>query len=133
MIIGYTVGTFDLFHVGHVRLLERARAMCDKLIVGVNKDEFIVDHKPIPIIPLFQRVEILRACRCVDLVTVPEVLDKMDARKKLKFNVFFVGGDWYNTDEWNRFERDFKGTGVTFIYLPHTKGISTSIIRDWCM
>ncbi|KKN89701.1 hypothetical protein LCGC14_0235470 [marine sediment metagenome] len=133
MIVGYTVGTFDLFHVGHLRLLEKADAMCDRLIVGVNRDEYIMDRKPKPIIPLEQRIEILRSCWFVDEVVVPP-LDKIETWQILRFNVFFMGDDWQGTLEWIDREEEFieANIPVEFIYLPVTEGIRSNNIRRRC-
>ncbi len=133
MIIGYTVGTFDLFHVGHLRLLEKADAMCDRLIVGVNRDEYIIDRKLKPIIPLEQRIEILRSCWFVDEVIVPP-LDKIETWQILRFDRFFMGDEWQRTEEWLKWEQDFANanTGVKFIYPSVTEGIRSSNIRRRC-
>ena len=140
--IGYTCGVFDLFHVGHLNLLERCKAMCEYLIVGVCDDDYVrnVKHKE-PIIPEDERVRILKALRCVDdavLVDIETTNDKMLALKKFSFNVLFSGDDWKGTERYKRTEEQFNeyaqrnvgGGVVTIEYLPYTHGISTSDIKD---
>ncbi len=95
MIIGYTTGVYDLFHIGHLRLLRNAKAMCDKLIVGVSTDELVSYKFKKVVIPFSERIEIVQSIRFVDAVIPQENMDKMEAWKKLKFDVMFVGDDWY--------------------------------------
>ena len=130
MIKGYTVGSFDLFHVGHLRFLTQCRKRCDLLYVGVNADGMaLADDKPAPIIPDSQRAEILQGLRCVAGAWVESDIDKMVAWRWLKFDVLFVGTDWKGTDHWNGIERQFAGTGVKVVYVPYTEGVSSSLIR----
>ena len=132
MIKGYTVGSFDLFHVGHLRFLVQCRARCDRLFVGVNADGMVLaDDKPAMIIPDFQRAEILRGLRCVAWAWVEPDIDKMAVWRWLKFDILFVGTDWKGTDHWDGIERQFAGTGVKVVYVPYTEGVSSSLIRAW--
>ena len=128
--IGYTCGVFDLFHIGHLNLLKNAKAMCDKLIVGVTVDE-LADYKgKVPIIPFSERIEIVRSCRYVDL-TVPQYnMDKVTACKKLKVNIVFVGDDWYNTNTWKRYEKELSKEEIEVVYLPYTQNISSTTILN---
>ncbi len=130
-IIGYTTGVFDMFHVGHLNILRRAKAQCDHLIVGVSTDELVQKEKnKTPVIPLEARMEIVRAIRYVDEV-VPQVdKNKMAAWQRHPFDVMFVGSDWQNTPQWNEFERQFAPLGVKIVYLPHTDGISSTLLRE---
>lgn len=133
MIIGYTTGVFDMFHIGHLNILKRAKEQCDYLIVGVSTDELVEhDKHKRPIIPFGERCRIVEAIRYVDEV-VPQIdKNKLAAYHRLdkKFNKMFVGSDWKNTPAWQQFEAQFSPLGVEIIYLPHTDGISSSILRD---
>lgn len=133
MIVGYTTGVFDLFHIGHLNVLRRAKEQCDFLIVGVSTDELVLREKhKNPIIPFSDRVEIVRACRYVDEV-VPQInKNKLEAYMKLerRFHKMFVGSDWRGTAQWEQYEKDFEPYDVEIIYLPHTDGISTSILTS---
>ena len=130
MIIGYTTGVFDMFHVGHLNILRRAKQQCDFLIVGVSTDELVEhDKNKRPIIPFADRCRIVEAIRYVDKVVPQEDKNKLAAWQRLKFNKMFVGSDWQGTPQWQLFEQQFEGTGVEFVYLPHTDGISSTILR----
>ncbi len=133
MIIGYTTGVFDMFHIGHLNILERAKAQCDYLIVGVSTDELVQhDKHKMPIIPFIDRCRIVKALKCVDEV-VPQIdKDKLAAyhRIPLKFHKMFVGSDWQGTPAWQGFEAQFAPLGVEIVYLSHTDGISSTILRD---
>lgn len=129
-IVGYTTGVYDLFHVGHLNLLRKAKAQCDHLIVGVTVDELVAYKNKKAIIPFEERIEILSAIRDVD-EAVPQVnMDKMAAWKKYQFDVMFVGDDWRGTPKWNKFEEDFKKVGVSIVYFPYTKGTSSTLINN---
>jgi glycerol-3-phosphate cytidylyltransferase len=127
MIIGYTTGVFDLFHIGHLNILKHAKGACDKLVVGVSTDELVKRYKnKVPHIPYEDRAEIVRNLRCVDVVVPQDSMDKFEAWKRLKFNLIFVGDDWYGKETWNEYERQFESVGVRIIYFPRTPGISTT-------
>ena len=132
MIIGYTTGVYDLFHIGHLNILKKAKSLCDYLIVGVSTDELVQKEKnKVPVIPYEERVEIVKAIRYVDEV-VPQVnKNKKEAWDKLKFNKMFVGSDWKDTPQWNQFEEQFKPLGVEIIYIPHTDGISSTQLTQF--
>lgn len=131
MIIGYTTGVYDMFHVGHLNILRRAKEQCDYLIVGVSTDELVQhDKNKTPIIPFADRCAIVEAIKYVDKVVPQENKDKFGAWEKYHFNKMFVGSDWKGTDAWNRFEEQFKPVGVEIVYLNHTDGISSSILRE---
>lgn len=130
MVIGYTSGVFDLFHIGHLNLLKNAKGMCDKLIVGVTVDELVVYKGKLPMIPFSERIEIIRSIKFVDAAVPQKDMDKFSMCKKLKANILFVGDDWYDTDKWNEYERDLNKTGIGVVYFPYTKGISTTKISE---
>lgn len=131
--IGYTCGVFDLFHTGHLNLLERCKEMCDVLIVGVCDDEYVrqIKHKE-PIIEENDRVRILNALKCVDraeLVDIETTNDKMIAQGRFGFDVLFSGDDWKGTERYLRTEKQFSEIGVSIEYLPYTVGVSTTDIK----
>jgi len=126
-IIGYTTGVYDMFHIGHLNILERAKEQCDYLIVGVSTDELVQkDKNKLPIISFEERVKIIEAIRYVDKVVPQFDKDKFSAWEKYKFDKMFVGDDWKGTETWNNFEEQFSKVGVDIIYLPHTDGISST-------
>ncbi|MCI9248380.1 MAG: adenylyltransferase/cytidyltransferase family protein [Dorea sp.] len=130
MIIGYTTGVFDLFHIGHLNMLKNAKAMCDKLIVGVTVDELVAYKHKKAVIPFEERLEIVRNISCVDVAIPQSTMDKFEAWEKLRFDLMFVGDDWYGTDKWRRLERQFGEVGVKIIYFPYTKGTSSTLINE---
>ena len=129
--IGYTTGVFDLFHIGHLNVLKRAKLECDYLIVGVTSDELCMAAKnKKPIIPFQERMEIVEAIKFVDEV-VPQVnYDKEEAWNNLKFDKMFVGDDWKGTDKWNRIEEDFKKLNVAIHYFSYTSHTSSTKLRE---
>ncbi|MBC1778967.1 adenylyltransferase/cytidyltransferase family protein [Listeria booriae] len=128
--IGYTTGVYDMFHIGHLNLLKRAKAQCDYLIVGVTIDELVSYKKKQAVIPFEERIEIVKHISYVDEV-VPQVnMNKMEAWQRLGFDAIFVGDDWKGSDTWNQFEADFSKVGVTIEYLPYTKGTSSTQLRQ---
>lgn len=130
MILGYTTGVFDLFHVGHLNLLRNARGMCDKLIVGVSTDELVNYKFKKAVIPFAERMEIVRSIRYVDAVVPQETMDKMETWKKLKFDIMFVGDDWYQSEKWKELETQFTEVGVRIIYFPYTRGTSSTLLNE---
>lgn len=132
--IGYTCGVFDMFHVGHLNLLERCKEQCNILIVGICDDDYVHEiKKKEPIIEANDRVRIINALKVVDkasLVTIAETDDKFLAWKKFKFDVLFSGDDWKNSERYKKTERDFLKLGVSVEYLPYTKGISTTDLKN---
>ena len=123
MIIGYTAGVYDLFHIGHLKLLKNAKGMCDKLVVGVTVDELVKYKGKESIIPYEDRSEIIRSCRYVDAVVPQEDMDKLAMCKKLGASFLFVGDDWYGTEKWKKYEKEFAKEGIKIVYFPYTKGI----------
>lgn len=131
MIIGYTTGVFDMFHIGHLNIIKRAKEQCDFLIVGVSTDELVQkDKNKTPIIPFCDRCAIVEALKYVDKVVPQEDKNKFGAWEKYGFNKMFVGSDWKGTPQWERFEEQFAPVGVEIVYLDHTDGISSTILRD---
>lgn len=131
MIIGYTTGVFDLFHIGHVNMLKNAKAMCDKLVVGVTTDELVLSYKhKKAVIPFDERAEIVSSIKYVDVVVSQESMDKFTAWKKLKFDIMFVGDDWYDTEKWRNYEEQFKEVGVKIVYFPYCKRTSSTLINE---
>lgn len=131
MIIGYTTGVYDMFHIGHLNILRRAKELCDYLIVGVTTDELCYKRKQkYPIINEQERMAIIEAIRYVDKVVLQYDMEKIRPVKELGANIVFVGSDWKGTDTWNQYEKDFAEVGCKVVYLDHTDGISSSILRD---
>jgi glycerol-3-phosphate cytidylyltransferase len=130
MVVGYTTGVFDLFHVGHVNLLRNARSMCDRLIVGVTVDELVSYKNKKSVIPFEERIEIVRSSRYVDLAVPQSSMDKLDAFNRYKFNIMFVGDDWYKSEKWVEFDKKFEEFGVRIIYFPYTKSTSSTLINE---
>ncbi len=129
--IGYTVGTFDMFHIGHLNLFRQAKEYCDYLIVGVHSDEWVMHCKNrSTVIPYEDRAEIVGAIRYVDEVVKNESRSKLEALEKYHFDVAFIGDDWKGTEVWNKIEAELKEHGCDTIYVPYTKGISTTQIRQ---
>ena len=129
--IGYTTGVYDMFHIGHLNVLQRAKAQCDYLIVGVTTDALCYQRKKkYPIICEEDRIAIIKELRCVDQVVSQENMDKLAAVKKYHVDAVFVGSDWKGTDTWKKYEKEFAEVGCTVVYLDHTDGISSTILRD---
>ena len=130
-VIGYTTGVFDLFHIGHLNILRRAKEQCDYLIVGVSTDELVQKYKnKSPIISYEERVEIVKAIKYVDEV-VPQVnRDKFEAWEKHRFNRMFVGDDWKGSALFTEMEEKFKPLGVEIVYFPYTQGTSSTFLKQ---
>ncbi len=129
MLIGYTTGVYDLFHIGHLNLLKNAKGMCDKLIVGVTVDELVSYKGKQAMIPFEDRIELVRSCKYVDAAVPQYDMDKLTACKKLGAKIMFVGDDWYGTEKWRNYEKEFEAEGIKIIYFPYTKGTSSTQIR----
>ena len=129
--IGYTTGVFDMFHVGHLNILRRAKEQCEYLIVGVSTDEVVQTYKhKTPVISFKERKAIVEAIKYVDKVVPQTSMDKMEAWKELKFDVLFHGSDWKNSDMYNKLENDLKAVGCDVVFLPHTEGVSSTILAQ---
>lgn len=128
--IGYAPGAYDLFHIGHLNLLRRAKERCDYLIAGVVSDDVLIKHKGVtPVIPLVERLDIVRNVRFVDAAHAAMTNDKLEIWKDLRFNVLFKGNDWQGTEKGDKLERDFAAVGVEVVYLPYTMSTSSSVLR----
>ena len=128
--IGYTTGVFDMFHIGHLNILKRAKEQCEHLVVGVTTDSLCLSIKnKEPIICEEDRISIVSAIRYVDEVVKQENMDKLTAVKKLHADAVFVGSDWKGTPEWKTYEKEFSTVGCDVVYLSHTDGVSSSMLR----
>ena len=130
-IIGYTTGVFDMFHVGHLNILRKAKEHCDYLIVGVSTDELCLSYKKkLPIVNFEERKAIVEAIRYVDEV-VPQIdRDKYAAWERIHFDVMFVGDDWKGSPLFSDLEERYKKVGVRIEYFPYTQGTSSTILRE---
>jgi glycerol-3-phosphate cytidylyltransferase len=129
MVIGYTTGVFDLFHVGHLNLLKNAKTMCDKLVVGVTIDKLVRYKYKKSVIPFKERIEIVKSCRYVDLAIPQNKINKLEAFKKIKYDILFVGDDWYENPKWKYYETILKKEKVKIIFLPYTTITSSTLIN----
>lgn len=128
--IGYTSGTYDLFHIGHLNILKNAKNYCDFLIVAVSTDDLVNQYKNhLPIIPFNERCAIVSAIKYVDKVIPQTDMNKLKAALDNNINVMFVGSDWQGTEKWNNIEKELKKYNIDVIYLPHTEGVSSTILR----
>lgn len=128
--IGYTTGVYDMFHVGHLNLLKKAKEQCDFLIVGVTTDELVSYKNKKAIISHKERMEIVGSIKYVDKVVAQRHMNKMEAWEKYKFNAVFVGSDWQGTATWNNYENQFNKVGVDVVYFPYTEGTSSTQLRE---
>jgi len=129
-IVGYAPGAYDLFHVGHLRILERARAQCDRLVAGVVSDEMCRRAKGIdPVIPLAERVEIVGAIGVVDAIHIETVPDKLIAWQAVRFHRIFKGDDWEGTSKGTVLEHQMATVGVEVVYFPYTEQTCSTLLR----
>jgi glycerol-3-phosphate cytidylyltransferase len=130
-IIGYTTGVFDMFHIGHLHLLKKAKNRCDYLIVGVSTDELVESYKhKTPIIPFQDRLEIISSLKFVDEVVAVTHRDKKQAYLDIGYDILFVGDDWKGTELFNNLEDFLKEHGARIEYFPYTKGVSSTQFRE---
>ncbi len=128
--IGYTQGVYDMFHIGHLHIINSAAAMCDKLIVGVNSDALVKTYKgKETVIGQEDRAEIIRNLKSVDECVIVDTLDKVEQYKKYGFDAVFIGDDWKGNERWLQTEKDLEPYGVDVVYLPHTPNISSTMLR----
>jgi len=128
--VGYAAGGFDLFHVGHLNILKHAKSQCDYLIAGVVSDEMLQLTKGVtPVVPLSERLEIVRHISFVDEAVAEVVEDKMETWRQLRFDVFFKGDDWRGTPRGLRLEHEFAAVGVDVVYFPYTVSTSSTMLR----
>lgn len=129
--IGYTTGVFDMFHIGHLNILKRAKEQCEYLIVGVTTDELCEQRKhKCPIICEAERVAIVEAIKYVDKVILQKDMDKLRPVRENNIDAVFVGSDWKGSSAWEQYEKEFAAVGCTVVYLDHTDGISSTILRE---
>lgn len=129
--IGYTSGVYDMFHIGHLNIIKRAKEQCEYLIVGVTTDELCQSRKhKLPIICEQDRMAIVEAIKYVDLVIPQTDMDKVSVVEKYNVNAVFVGSDWKGTEAWDKYEKEFKKRKCSVVYLDHTDGISSTILRE---
>ena len=129
--IGYTTGVFDMFHIGHLNILKKAKELCDFLIVGVSTDEVVRSYKnKIPIIPFEERIAIVSELKCVDKAVPQTSMNKMEAWERLHFDALFHGSDWKGSDMYNNMIEEFATVGVDVVFLPHTEGVSTTLLSE---
>ncbi|MFK0042725.1 adenylyltransferase/cytidyltransferase family protein [Streptomyces sp. NPDC090741] len=128
--VGYAPGAYDLFHIGHLNILRHARSQCDYLVAGVVSDEMAELAKGRrPMIPLVERLEIVRSVRYVDAAFVETVPDKVETWKQVRFDVIFKGDDWRGTPKGDKLEKDFSAVGVDVVYFPYTVHTSSTQLR----
>lgn len=131
MVIGYTTGVFDMFHVGHLNILRKAKENCDHLIVGITTDELAQTHKNVElVVPYVDRKAIVGSLKFVDETVPQTTYNKMDAWKDYKFDRMFVGSDWKDTPVWLAYETAFSEVGVDIVYFDYTRNISSSRLRE---
>lgn len=129
--VGYTTGVFDLFHIGHLNLLRNAKALCEYLIVGVSTDEVVMSYKhKMPVIPYEERAAIVEAIKYVDKVVPQTSMDKREAWETLHFDALFHGDDWKGSPMYDKYIKEFEGTGVDMVFLPHTEGTSSTTLSS---
>jgi glycerol-3-phosphate cytidylyltransferase len=130
-IVGYVPGVFDLFHIGHLNILRRARARCDHLIAGVVVDEAVERMKGYrPIVPFDERIEIVRAITYVDAAVTDTSRDKRVVWHEHRFDVIFKGSDWENTDKGRMLEQEMAEVGAKVFYFPYTQHTSSTLLRE---
>ena len=128
--IGYTQGTYDMFHIGHLNLIKNARELCEHMIVGVNSDELVRSYKhKETVINEHDRCEIVRNLKAVDECIIVDTLDKIELHKQLGFNAIFIGDDWYGNPRWMQTKVDLARYGADVVFLPHTDGISSTMLK----
>lgn len=129
--VGYTTGVFDMFHIGHLNILKKAKEQCDYLIVGVSTDEVVKNYKnKTPVIPFEERIAIVQELKCVDQAVPQTSMDKTEAWKKYHFNAIFHGSDWKGSDMYNKIIEGFSAVGVEVVFLPHTEGVSSTLLSE---
>ena len=128
--IGYTQGVFDMFHIGHLNLINHAKEYCDYLIVGVNSDDLVKEYKhKTPIINEIDRKAIVGSIKGVDECVIVHSLDKLAAHRMFHYDAIFIGDDWKGNPRWEQTKTDLEIIGVDLVFLPHTDGISSTALR----
>ena len=128
--IGYTQGVYDMFHIGHLNIINKAKEQCDYLVVGVNSDELVQSYKhKETVIKEHERSEIVRNIKAVDKCIIVDTLDKLELLKEIKFDAIFIGDDWYGNPRWMQTKEELAKLGVDVVFLPHTDGVSSTMLR----
>ena len=128
--IGYTQGTFDMFHIGHLNLLRNAKKECEYLIVGINTDELVAKYKnKKPVINEENRLDIVKSIKFTDKALLVSTLDKSEIHKQLEFEAIFIGDDWKGNERWKQTEENLKKVGAEVVYLNYTKGVCSTSLR----
>jgi glycerol-3-phosphate cytidylyltransferase len=130
LVIGYTTGVFDLFHIGHLNLLVRASDLCDRLVVGVTTDELVMYKNKNAVIPFEERINIVSSLKCVASAIPQNSLDKFKQWERIKFDILFVGDDWHGDATWQSTEKQLSDVGVKVVYLPYTRSTSSTLINE---
>ena len=129
--IGYTQGVYDMFHIGHLNLINHAKEYCDYLIVGVNSDNLVQSYKnKTPVICQENRQAIVENIKAVDKCIIVDTLSKSELLNEISFDAIFIGDDWKGSPRWQKTEEDLKPLGVDVVYLKYTDNISSTILRD---
>lgn len=129
--IGYTQGCFDMFHVGHLNLLNNARSQCDYLIVGVNSDALMSSYKKkVPVICEEFRKTIVENIKSVDEAHIVNTLDKLEILKSITYDTIFIGDDWKGSQRWTDTEEELRKHGIDVVFLPYTQNVSSSMLRS---
>lgn len=128
--IGYTQGVYDMFHMGHLNLINRAKEYCDYLIVAVNADDLVQAYKnKRPVINQEERRKIVANIKAVDECVIATTLDKVEMWERLHYDAVFIGDDWKGNERWLQTERELAPLGAEVVYLPYTENISSTILR----
>jgi glycerol-3-phosphate cytidylyltransferase len=129
-VIGYAPGAYDLFHIGHLNILTRAAEYCDKLIAGVVTDDVVMRAKgKSPVIPLAERLAIVRSVRYVDEAVPDPYVDKFQMWPRLRYDVLFKGDDWRGTEKGEALEARLAEVGARVVYFPYTLHTSSTLLR----
>lgn len=129
--VGYTQGVYDMFHIGHLNLINNAKKYCDYLIVAVNSDELVERYKnKIPVINQEERRYIIENIKAVDKAVIADTLDKNVQLNKYKFDAIFIGDDWKGNPRWEKTKTELNQVGVDVVFLPHTDGICSTELRS---
>ena len=129
--VGYTQGVYDMLHIGHINLINHAKELCDRLIVGVNSDDLVREYKhKTPVFSEEDRRVIIENLKAVDEAVIVNTLDKEVALEQFHFDAIFIGDDWKGNPRWEKTGEILREKGVDLVFLPHTEGISSTILRD---
>lgn len=129
-VVGYAPGVFDMFHVGHLNLLRRARLCCDHLVAGVVSDSVTMAQKGRwPVVPQDERLQVVASMDVVDEAVLQTSVDKLLIWEAVRFSEIYKGSDWQGTAGGSALERAFAAVGVRVVYLPYTEHTSTTLLR----